>query len=253
MLVITSCANEGFLDLETDNEINDYIVECYLEPGELYNLAVSRIKSLDDDFILDYVEGYQVKINEHALMYGLYRLPSGYICNYGSDAIFQPEAGEEVSMQVISDEGDTLRANTSVPSPVSELNAVYAKYSIDVTLAAASEARHNYYLVLLRKVFEDRQEQCLSELYDFSRSENHKYVNFTLNLKKELAPGYKIIIKRITQENYQYQKSLWNARKANNDNVVYPYPLEGNIQNGEGIFTCYTADSVYIKVPHFNQ
>ncbi|MFO7938523.1 MAG: DUF4249 family protein [Bacteroidales bacterium] len=249
LFVLASCANEGFLELEFDNEINDHFIECYLEPGALPNLSVSRIKTLDDDFILDYVEGYQVMINDEELTYGFYQLPSGHVCNYGSQAIFQPAIGDEVFLQVISEEGDTIRAQTTVPTPISNLRAEYAHASIVVSFAAASNPKHNYYIVLLRKVFEKKEEQCLAELYDFSKLGDQEYVSFTLTLKRELALGYKIIVKRITQENYQYQKSLWNARKANEDNIVYPYPLDGNIHNAEGVFTCYTIDSAFVKVP----
>jgi hypothetical protein len=231
----------SFKDLDTSP---GYFVECYLTPGEVYKLSATRISPLSDDYILDYSADFDVTIDSLTLFHSLYsENGSNYIYNFGNAEEFAPaKTTDTVRLQVINAENDTLRSFTTVPDSIQLINATIDDDILQISLTLSERPIHNYYLLKIE--FFKQNEETSSDLkfYDLSKTgTDQSELEIGYNLPMEtMVKSLKLELFRVTEANYKYQLSLWNAENANDDNLVFPNPLDGNIENGIGIFTCYS-------------
>ncbi len=227
-------------------------VECYMRPGELYNLTATQIQPIFEDYILDYSYDFKVYITDvstHQLTKSLFVEPgTGYIYNYGSPARLDA-AFELVSLLVITPSRDTLRAQTTIPEQVSFESFTYLDNKISAAFYTSDQTNQNYYIVIVNYDTTDEEQNIVLkfdikylELGDSAQPELHE-VTFENDLYAN-SQNLKLTLMRVTEENYNYQISLEDAKSSGSDNITFPSPLAGNIQNGIGIFTAYTEDVV---------
>jgi hypothetical protein len=247
MFLIQSCLEEEELPLDVLGSEPGYFVECYLNPGELYKLSATKVQAIHEDYLLDYSIEFEVKVDTIKLLHSLYRENENrFIYNYGSALRFQPKAGETVKLRLISPELDTITGETEIPDEIEILDAFIRNDSIVYSYETCINQKHNYYMASFHYWYED--DDALQVLFsDFSHIYTKQIVTgaYQLPEDKTFLKG-SLTLFRITEENYKYQLSLDNAQRANTDNLIQPTPLQGNLKNSMGIFTCFTQDTVLI-------
>ena len=241
-LLISACVSDQELDFSTLKGDPGYFVECYLKPGDVYKLSATRIQPIHEDYILDYSLEFLVTIDTINLVQGLYKeTTSGYIFNYGHAFRFTPLQQKTVSLLVISPEKDTITSTTTIPDDVTIEDAQLKDKNLSFSFNTCPDGRHNYYITSIATHLQDTI-KTHSMFLDYGHIHSVQREEFEFELKADDYKQVEINLKRVTRENFDYQISLWNANKANNDNLTFPSPLEGNLSNAMGIFTCYTED-----------
>ncbi|WP_462318999.1 DUF4249 family protein [Marinilabilia sp.] len=229
-----------------------YFVECYLTSGDVYKLSATRISPISEDYILDYSADFDVTIDSVQLYHSLYSEDgSNYIYNFGNANKFNPSAEmDTVRLQVINSQNDTLRSFTTVPDAIMLHQAVIENDNLKISIKSSGKAFHDYYLLkidMLKKNGDTSEDLKFYDLTNSSGESSELVIGYRLQDKPTIE-ALKIELFRVTESNYRYQLSLWNAVNANNDNLVFPNPLDGNIENGIGIFTCFSKKELKIEL-----
>lgn len=250
LLILFSC-EEG-LDIESPNANPGYFVECYMRPGELYNLTATQIQPIFEDYILDYsydFDAYVIDEDTNRMYQSLFVEPeTGFIYNFGSPERLYPEL-EEVKMLVISPNQDTLTASTTIPEQVSLESAIYSDNMISLSFYSSTSVNQNFYIAIVNYTELDKEEKEIMafdiKYLEFADTESQvlQKIEFENSLYSS-SEDLKLTLMRVTEENYNYQISLEDAKSAGTDNITFPAPLAGNIENGIGIFTAYTEDVI---------
>jgi hypothetical protein len=231
----------NFEDLDTSP---GYFIECYLSRGEEYKLSATCISPLSDDYILDYSADFDVTIDSLTLFHSLYsENGSNYIYNFGNAEEFAPgKTTDTLRLQVINAENDTLRSFTTVPDSIQLNHATIEDDRLQIRFTSSERLIHKYYLLKIEFLKQNEETSSDLKFYDLSKTRTDQpELEIEYNFPMEtMVKSLKIKLFRVTEANYKYQLSLWNAENANNDNLVFPNPLDGNIENGIGIFTCYS-------------
>jgi hypothetical protein len=157
--------------------------------------------------------------------------------------VFNPsEADDEIKLKVITPENDTLTSSTTVPDRIQLKNVNVVEDGTEINFLPSGNSYHDYYILKATSFYQEKETNNDVLFYDFSRVKNDgssfriKYISG----KNYKSDSLRFQLFRVTEDNYKYQFSLWNARNANSDNLVFPDPLDGNIDNGIGIFTSYS-------------
>jgi hypothetical protein len=244
MFGFAGCNGQDGLDFTDLDTSPGYFVECYLVRGEVLKLSATKITPLKDDYVLDYSLKFEVHVDSVRLWQSLYsEAGSNYIYNYGSPRIFKPsEADDEIGLTVITPENDTLTSRTTIPDEIQLKDINVVEDCTVIHFLPSPNSYHDYYILKATSYYQNKETNNDVLFYDLSKVRND---SSSLDIKYSLEKKYecdnlKFQLFRVTEDNYNYQLSLWNARKANSDNLIFPDPLDSNIDNGIGIFTCYS-------------
>lgn len=248
-LLTTSCSLDRDLDIQDIDTKAQYFIECYLQPDSLLNLSATEVSPIFEEFILDYSLDFDVFIIDQDTVELLQSLfieeETGYIYNFGSGRRLSSQA-IEVSLLVITPTDDTIRATTKVPQPIEILASEWQTSEVSVRFKSSSDANQNFYLLILNYSVEtDGSKIDKNELQYLDYSYLIEEVTLDEKISSDsllYSSEVELTLMRVTRENFEYQKSLNSAQNASKDNVTFPSPLEGNINGGLGIFTCYRQD-----------
>ena len=245
--LISACVSDQELDFSTLKGDPGYFVECYLKPGDVYKLSATKIQPIYEDYILDYSLEFLVTVDTIKLVQGLYReVNSDYIFNYGHVYRFTPFQQQTVSLFVITPEKDTITSISTIPEPVAIEEALLTDGYVSFKFKTTVNSGHNYYITSIATHLQDTIE-TESLFLDYGHINTVQTEAFEYDLKAEVFERVEVTLKRVTRDNFNYQISLWNANKANSDNLTFPSPLDGNLTHAMGIFTCYTEDLVTLR------
>ncbi|MCW3805607.1 DUF4249 family protein [Plebeiibacterium marinum] len=247
MIVGYGCIEEQILPYNNLKMDAGYFVECYLEPNNLYKLTATKLQPLNEDYILDYSHSFDAFIDNIELYHSLYSdTESGYIYNYGSYLRFVPKK-DKVYLTLISEDQDTIKGETTVPEDIKINNFKSSDGGVQFDFLLSPNKLHNFFMVSIDSYDSDSVYRIV-KLLDYSGEEELDTIFFDYSFKddKGRTEYLDVVLRRLTQDNFKYQQSIENAKDANNDNLILPSPLAGNLKNAIGIFTCYTSDSVSV-------
>ena len=246
VMIMTSCIEEHVLPLEELDEKPSYFIECYLIPNDVYKLSATKLQAINEDYILDYSLEFDVEIDTISLVHGLYREENAtYVYNYGHWYRFKPNQQKEVSLKVISPDGEVISGSTTIPSSLTISTASFNQRTVVMNFVLDEAPKHNYYIGHLKCYFNDSTHQR-TKYFDLSHLPPNDYTSVSINTVKSNYDSISATLMRITEANYKYQLSLNNAISSNRDNLVQPTPLQGNLVNSSGIFTSYSSDIIKI-------
>ncbi|UXP33225.1 DUF4249 domain-containing protein [Reichenbachiella agarivorans] len=255
-LTLVSCQWDGELDVQDVTLEQSYFVECYMRPGELFNLTATEISPIFEDYILDYSQDFDVYIIDSdtiELFQSLFiEEGTGYVYNFGSGQRLSDQT-LMVELLVLSPMGDTIRARSRVPEQIKMENVEAGEDQIVVNFLSSDYHPDNYYILIANydvvgKNGEKRPKNKVTYLDYHELLEEQEIVVDIKADSLRYSEKTEITLMRVTEENFRYQRSLEEAKNASRENVTFPAPLEGNLINAVGIFTCYTEDKRIIPV-----
>lgn len=250
-LLVWGCEFHDDLRFEDLNATPGYFVECYLTSGDIYKLSATRLSSLNDDYILDYSADFTATIDSVKMYHSLYtENGSNYIYNFGNSERFIPvDTQDTIFLKLISADKDTLTSFTTVPDSIRVNSVNLSNNLLKINIASSDCAMHDYYFLKVKLHRQNEEPFGDVKFYNFSNIESQsKELVFEYSfIDTALVKTISIDLYRVTEANYKYQISLSNAKSANNDNLVFPNPLDGNIENGLGIFTCFSKKKLELN------
>lgn len=239
----------GIFACEKDKFSSKIVVQSYLEPEKPITVKLTRVSTeeygdelpVNNARVCIIIKGNSHFLNESGNIPGLYIYE-------GAELIIVE--GEKYSLSIVSGE-DYIYAETIIPHKPTIMNIESLEYinpsstsfGIDIVWGNVAE----YYMVSIKN------KSCEIECEPVPDLENFSYTPYFLvkpysfnqvNLPYYLFRYYGNYIIKITSVNEEYKK-LYDYKE------IFRYdkqPLETNIQNGLGIFTGVSSDSIVIKI-----
>lgn len=142
MLTLTSCNLSKEVDIDLPQYTSQPVVECYLIPGQRYELLLTHSNSFFDPLTVDNPTAYLASLLETGAMVRIihgndtvvleekvaFNSQTGFISNYSNEAIVPEDFNGEFSLSITLRNGSQIAANTHIPAPVG-LDSIRAEYS----------------------------------------------------------------------------------------------------------------------------
>lgn len=247
--LMISCQLGERLDVRDMGNAPGYFLECYCQPGEMYEMTATRIAPIAEAQVLDYSLKFDVRLwdgEEIKLNHSLFTKPgTDFIYNYATSRRLDPELTDTIYLHVTAPDGEQLTAKTAIPDAVKIDTVILNRDHLQIFFKTSAHREQNFYILTANWSGEGYK---------------HGYIRFLGDYTKERLVGYDLIVpegerqdslvvglKRMTEEGFRYQYSLHEADMAGNESLFSPVELSGNISGALGIFTCYTADRIRVK------
>ncbi len=259
----SACGNlEKEIDLELPAYENQYVVECYLEPGQPFTLLLTQSFAYFDPFpteLQEFVENLLVDsatvvISHNGADYALNNqlfpnFETGKIYNYYNPELVPQDYDNDFSLKITLPNGKTITATTRL-LPVVPIDSVVVQFSeIEDTLARVltymtdDPATENYYRRMLHENSLDSLPQQDFMTFDDFVDDNRIVFGSAFDFV-EGDTVYNTIF-NIERAYFDYWESVINAVNANGNPFAQPTAIISNVQgdaNALGIFTGISYD-----------
>lgn len=246
-VLLCACMPEEELPVKHVGEVPPYFIECYCCPGAPFRLSATRVQPISGEIELRLLMNLDVAVytNHPIQLIADYELlkESGFLYNYGSGVTLPPYYNDSLRLRIETPGGDVMTAATAIPEAISIENYRVNGQEVCVSFRTSSRPDQNFYLYTIELIRNDSIVERSSSFLDYRELNESILSEKSLFFSSSLQYGrIRICLKRITQENYEYQLSLRAANSAQQGSITVPVPLQGNLKGALGIFTCYTED-----------
>lgn len=271
-LFFFACGNlEKEIDLELPGYQSQFVVECYLEPGQPFRLSLTRSAayfepfpdSLDDFVEQILVDSAEVTISHNGKDYVLpnqidisYLLGARRVANYFSPDLVPTDYDHDFSLKIVTPDGKTITATTRI-LPVVPIDSVVVEFDDEqdtlarcLTYITDDPSKENYY----RRMIHHNSMTDSIPMQDFTTFDD--YVDSTLIV---FGTGYDFkdgdtifnTIFHIERAYFDFWESTFNAVNSNGNPFGQPSAIISNLSgdaNAIGIFTGLSYDRVVTLV-----
>lgn len=247
-LILNSCSLEKEIDLNLPEYESKLVVECYLEPGEQYRLALTESVDYFDPRINPIITDALVIINYNGdtdtLKFGITSDATGKIYNYSSPQIVPVDYFSEFSIEVRDIKGRVVTGKTTIPVPAL-IDTVEFRYNEDSLAFPLTKFYDNRSLTNYYRYQVTRDSYLGDELTDFIFDD--KLITssqIALGSSYELKKGDSVIVSlyNINKDYFDFLNSVNSAIDANGNPFGQPASIKSNVQGGLGIFTGLSRD-----------
>lgn len=266
--ILTSCGNlEKEIDLELPFYESQYVVECYLEPGEHFRLALSRsvpyFEPFPEDpseFVSDILVDSAVVVISHAGKdYVLSNeidvaslLNKTKVYNYYLPEPVPVDFSSDFLLTITTTDGKVITGKTRLLPPV-PIDSIIVEFDQERdTLARAltyltdDPAQNNYY----RRMYHINSLDSIPD-QDFVTNDDfvdNQVIAFGSGFELEEGDTIYNTIFHIDRAYFDFWNSTFNAINANGNPFGQPSGIVSNVSGGVGIFTGLSYDQVMTVV-----
>jgi hypothetical protein len=256
-ITVWSCNLEKEVDLDLPAYDRQPVVECYLEPGQPFNLLLSRSVSFFDPFPADSTFLDQLLIDDAtvSIEHGgkLYPLSNGFFFNpltlkffnYGSTELVPQTFDTDFKLRITLADGKTISAMTQILRPV-PIDSIVVQFPSDepkdslarvLTYLTDDASQVNFYR---RQIHENNLRDSLPD-QDFISTDR-----FVDNQVLAFGTGYDFAVGdtvyntvyHISHDYFDYLESAFNASASNANPFGQPSTIVSNLGGDAiGIFT----------------
>lgn len=256
--LLSSCSLKKNIDIVLPDYASQPVVECYIEPGKPYRLAL--IESVDYFSSPSYpaIKDALVIITHNGVSDTLvYTFPldklDGKYYNYVGDTTKKVpyDYNSPFTLYIKDNKGRILTSTTYIPKPV-VIDSVWFDFNnkgratSSIRFQDANPFMEDYYrfLVIVNPgLFTEKGDITFSDELITSST-------IQITSRTTVEPGFiDMYLMHLTPEHYNYIQSTDNAWEANVNPFAQPSAVKSNINGGIGIFTGLSADKRSVLVP----
>ncbi len=261
IMFLFSCGGlEKEIDLELPIYESQIVVECYLEPGEPFALALTKSAAYFDPIPLDdfeFIENILEDSAEVSIQYNgqiielsnqiYFNFETGKIFNYFSSSIVPNDTQSEFTLNIKTKDGREVFAKTQI-LPIVPIDSVVVEFSSEVdsvarvlTYLTENPLEDNYYRRMLHI-------GSLDTIPDQDFTTNDDFVDdniIVFGSGYDFREGDTVInsIFHIDREYYDFLESIFFAVDANGNPFGQPAAINSNVEGDAiGIFTGLSVD-----------
>lgn len=251
--LLQSCSLEKEIDLNLPEYESKLVVECYLEPGEQYRLALTESVDYFDPRINPIITDALVIITYNGdvdtLKFGIISDATGKVFNYSSPKIVPVDYFSEFSLEIRDNKGRVVTGRTTIPVPVM-IDTVEFHYNEDSLAFPLTKFYDNRSVTNYYRYQVTRDSYLGDELTDFVFDD--KLITssqIALNSDYKLNKGNLVIISlyNIHKEYFDFLNSVNSAIDANGNPFGQPASIKSTVQGGLGVFTGLSRDRKIIN------
>ena len=268
LAILASCGNlEKEIDLELPVYESQYVVECYLEPGEHFRLALSRSIPYFEPFPEDpaeFVSSILADSAEVVISYG----GKDYVLNNEIDIVYffnktkvynyyLPEQvpfdyNSDFLLTITTPDGKVITGKTRLLPPV-PIDSIIVEFDQErdtlarvLTYLTDDPAQNNYYRRMLHvNSLDSIPDQDFVTNDDFV---DNKVIAFGSSFEFEEGDTVYNTLFHIDRAYFDFWNSTFNAINANGNPFGQPSGIVSNVSGGVGIFTGLSYDQVMTVV-----
>ncbi|MCC6727462.1 MAG: DUF4249 domain-containing protein [Saprospiraceae bacterium] len=268
---ITACGNlEKEINLDLPAYQPQYVVECYLEPGQPFTLLLTRSSAYFDPFPTDplaYVENIlvdsaEVVITHNGVDYNLANTPflnpsTLKVANYYSSQLVPEDFDNDFALKITLSNGQTITSTTRI-LPVVPIDSVVVEFDdVKDTLARCltyltdDPSTVDYYRRMIH------QNSLVDSIPDQDFTTNDDYVDDKVIVfgtgydYKEGDTIYNTMF-HIERAYFDFWNSTFNAINSNGNPFGQPSSIVSNVESSDGravgIFTGLSYDRIMTVV-----
>ncbi|MEY3367037.1 MAG: hypothetical protein RI973_192 [Bacteroidota bacterium] len=266
--ILTACGNlEKEIDLELPFYESQYVIECYLEPGEHFRLALSRSVPYFEPFPEDpsefvssiLVDSAEVVISHAGKEYVLnneidivYFLNKTKVYNYYLPESVPVDYNSDFLLRITTPDGKVITGKTRLLPPV-PIDSIIVEFDLErdtlarvLTYLTDDPAQNNYYRRMLHvNSLDSIPDQDFVTNDDFV---DNKTIAFGSSFEFEEGDTVYNTLFHIDRAYYDFWNSTFNAVNANGNPFGQPSGIVSNVSGGVGIFTGLSYDQVVTVV-----
>jgi hypothetical protein len=262
-LSFSACGNlEKEIDLDLPEYQNQYVVECYLEPGQPFSLLLTQSFAYFDPFptdLADFVDNLLVDsavvvISHNGTDYTLANqlfpnLITGKVYNYFNPELVPQDYDHDFSLKITLPNGKTITSTTRllpvvpIDSVVVEFNEKEDTLARVLTYLTDDQSTENYYRRMLHENSLDSLPQQDFTTFDDFVDDGRILFGSSYDFV-EGDTVYNTIF-HIERAYFDYWESVVNAVNANGNPFAQPTAIISNVTgdaNALGIFTGISYD-----------
>ncbi len=275
ILILTSCNLSKEVDIDLPKYSSQPVVECYLIPGQRYELLLTHSNSFFDPLTVDNPAAYLASLLETGatirIMHGNDTIAleekvelnsqTGFISNYSNEAIVPEDFTGEFSLSITLKNGSIITAATHIPASVGfdsirvEYNNPEKQRAILFAYYRDDQSSVDYYRRMIHVSSLDSVPQQDYTIDDkINTTENVVFGAFYERRDKKPVVGDTMIFSlyHITEDYYRFSQSKDNANVANGNPFGQPGQIKSNVtgpSNPIGIFTGFVPrrDTLILK------
>jgi hypothetical protein len=253
--IVISCDLEKVIELELPAFEPQLNVEWYIQPNEPFRMLLTKTVSYFEAPQLPLVTNALVIVTFNGRSDTLKNRPlsiNGKFFNYTSNLRAPMAAGTVFTMSIRDSSGKELRATTTLLNQV-KIDSIRVLWNKTDTVASLlttltdDPTRANYYRRFLHRDTLDGKPESDTNFGDATAT----------NGKLSIGSGFRykvndtmiVTLFHINKDYYDFQRSVDDARDANNSPFQQPSAIKSNIQGGVGIFTAMNGwrDTLIIR------
>ena len=258
-LALTSCNLEKEIEIELPDYQSQLVLECYLEPGQPFRLALTKSAAYFDPFpapdnIAGFLQeilvpGAKVQIRHRNRSYTLNNIlyfdaAGRRLYNYFSPTPVPLDTVEPFSLEVVTEDGKTITASTRI-LPIVPIDSAIIQFKERDTLARVltyftdpSSGTPNYF----RRVLHLNSLDSIP-LQDFTVDDRFVEKTFVFGSGYDYKPGDTLIstIYHIDEPYFRFQESLQRAVFGNGNPFAQASPLISNLGGNAGAIGIFTG------------
>jgi hypothetical protein len=260
LATLTSCDFDDEVDLNLPRYENQFVVECYLEPGKPYRLMLTEsvqylenpnVPRVDNAKVTISYDGKDITLQNQ----NFYDPASRKSYNYISDHIIPFNFESEFFLNIETSNGKKLTAKTKLLEPVSILRTDWKFNSDSLAYVTLEFNNHQSYESFYRVMF-NRDSIFGTNYTDFTLTDD-----FASNGRIAVATGNHFSVNEtvvasvfhITRDYFRFLESIEKAARSNRNPFAQPSTIASNIDGGTGIFTGLSIDrkEIIIKAKNY--
>lgn len=256
-LLIWGCTSDKVVLIELPVYEVQPVVECYLEPGKPFRLALFESVSYFEEPSLPVIENALVVVTHNGiadtLAYNLLGFEGDKYWNYWSTATVPYDYTSEFELYIRDPAGREVTASTRILEPVPFDTLEYEFNADSMALVRAKwpddPSGPNYYRFTLHEnnMLGEDNYQFAFELDD--RIGNGEQFVVSSLYYREKGDTAIMSLYHITEEYWRFIVTADESADANGNPFAQPGSVKSNVQGGIGIFTglSYVRDSLLIQ------
>ncbi|GAB3539664.1 hypothetical protein GCM10027443_36550 [Pontibacter brevis] len=244
LAIFYGCDMDKDINIELPAHTPQLVVECYLEPGKPYRIAVQESASYFDAPTPPLVPDAKVLITHNGRRIELTYKPkldnlTGFLYTHSSHEIMNGKPGDIYGLEVTDGKGRRVTGFTTVlPSvPIDTVEWRFNDEGKAILLTSLKDDPNtdNYYRYMTHRdsVTHDSDREFVST----DKLNNGKRITFGSNFRYERGDTLIVTLFHIEKQYYDFLASADNAKDANGNPFAQPSRIRSSVQGGIGIFT----------------
>ena len=239
-------------ELEITREEKNIILEAYLKNGEIPRFLIHESSHLNEKLSLLLLwRGKGKIITNYDTIKILNLLSPNFdkqqVFNYlGEKELHNLSLGDSIYFEMEFPDGRKISSKTSFV-PKLQIQSVQDEQShLSINLNTKHIKEYPYLFAKATSILPDTTFQTTSHYEVYINNSNYLGISLKLERPKKIGDSLNVELFRITKDYYDFLSQIKQSKKAKEGPEESPDIIQGNVENGIGIFTFIEKDQVTV-------
>ncbi len=256
VLLVTACNLSKPIEIKLPPYEKQLVVECYLEEGKPYQLALSESSELSGPVVPNVLQFATVTITHNGITDSLYFIPKidtafRKFYNYQSTTLARFDTINDYYLEIndlFSGRKITGRTKFMPRIPLENVKILLNNDSLAAinTYFIDNQSRANYYRFLIHS--DSTQEKQRFGFFFSDQFYNSARIELFTNYRFDYGDPLYFTLYHLEKQYYDFLRSTNDAANANGNPFAQPSAIKSTVTGGIGVFTTLSYSRVFKQV-----